>query len=305
MVKSVKKRIGFIGLGMMGQPIAINLIKAGYEVTVYNRTKSKALQLAELGANIVESPKELAEQVDYVFTIVLNDEALKDIILGSNGLINGLKSDSIVVDMTTVAPQTSIEMERTLKERQVGYLEAPVIRGPGGAKAGTLLILVGGEKQLYENCQDIFSVIGSDIYHVGSIGTGAKAKLINNYISHVNLVVACEALALAKKGGLQTDLLLEILLKGSAYSYILNNRAPGIANGTFDLKATVNIAHKDLGLILKMAQDEKGVSLFPSIAMQMQQLAIAMGFGEKDSSSILKVYEKLYHENLQYKYSSQ
>ncbi|MEW6624653.1 MAG: NAD(P)-dependent oxidoreductase [Bacillota bacterium] len=296
MTKDIKK-IGFIGLGLMGQPIASNLIKAGHDVTVYNRTRSKSLQLEELGARIAENPRELAERVDYVLTIVLDDEVLKNVIVGPQGLIEGLKPGSIVIDMTTVAPQTSIEIEKVLKKKEIGYLEAPVIRGPRGAIEGTLMLLVGGEKHLYEKCHDIFSIIGSDIYYLGPIGMGSKAKLINNFISHVNLVVACEALSLGKKLGLPADLLLEILLKGSAYSYILNNRGPGIVNETFDLKATLNVAYKDLGLILKMAQDEQALTLFPSIARQIQQVAMGMGLGTRDSSSVIKVYEELYRCN--------
>lgn len=296
LTKDIKK-IGFIGLGLMGQPIASNLIKAGHDVTVYNRTRSKSLQLEELGARIAENPRELAERVDYVLTIVLDDEVLKNVIVGPQGLIEGLKPGSIVIDMTTVAPQTSIEIEKVLKKKEIGYLEAPVIRGPRGAIEGTLMLLVGGEKHLYEKCHDIFSIIGSDIYYLGPIGMGSKAKLINNFISHVNLVVACEALSLGKKLGLPADLLLEILLKGSAYSYILNNRGPGIVNETFDLKATLNVAYKDLGLILKMAQDEQALTLFPSIARQIQQVAMGMGLGTRDSSSVIKVYEELYRCN--------
>jgi len=295
----MNKKIGFVGLGIMGQPIASNLVKAGYDVTVYNRTKSKTLEMREIGAKVAETPKDLAKQVDYVFTILSNPKVLKHIILGPQGLIYGLKPNSVVIDMTTVGPETSIELEQVLKEKQIGFLEAPVIRGPKGALEGTLMLLIGGERNLFEKCQDIFSVIGSDIYYLGLIGMGSKAKLINNFISHVNLVVACEALSLGKKGGLQTDVLLEILLKGSASSYVLKDRGPGIAKGTFDLKATVSIAHKDLDLVLKMAQGEQALTLFPSVAKQMHQVALNAGLEKKDASTVIKVYEMLYRDKIQ------
>ena len=288
------KKIGFIGLGRMGQPMALNLLKAGFDVTVYNRTRAKAEELAYDGAKVADTPKELAEQADIILTILLDSKLLKEVVSGPDGVLSGIRPNSVLIDMTTVTPNTSRELASVLQERQVGFLEAPVIRGPRGAREGTLMILVGGEKRLFINCHSIFSAMGTDIYYLGPAGMAATAKLINNFISHVNLAVLSEALALGQKAGTQLDLLFEILQKGSANSYVLQDRGPGIVNKTFDLKATVGIADKDLGLVLEFGRELQASTFFPSLARQLQQFALGMGLGDKDASNVIRVFEKIY-----------
>ncbi len=287
------KKVGLIGTGIMGKPIALNFIKSGYDVLVYNRTKSRADEIINAGAEFVDCPKELALRADIIITVLLNDQVVTNIVLGNGGVIEGIQPGSLLVDMTTVSPNTSRNLYEQLRDKQADFLEAPLIRGPRGAKEGTLMILVSGDENVFIKYKDLFQVIGKDIYYLGPPGIATTAKVIHNFISHVNLAVICEALALAKKAGLQLDLFFEILGKGAANSYVLQDRGPGIINRTFDIKAMVEIAYKDLGLVLELSAEHKALTIFPAIVRQLHQIAIGMGLKDKDASNLFKVFEKI------------
>ncbi|GAI82155.1 unnamed protein product, partial [marine sediment metagenome] len=195
----MEKKVGFIGLGIMGMPMAHNLIKAGVEVIVYNRTVSKAEKMVSGGARKANSPKELAMESPVVITIVSDTPDVESVILGENGVIEGIKADSVVIDMSTISPQVTQKIAARLREKGVHMLDAPVSGGDQGAINGTLSIMVGGEAKIFERCQPILEAMGKNIIHVGPNGMGQTVKLMNQILVTGNLNAVVEALVFAQK----------------------------------------------------------------------------------------------------------
>lgn len=288
-----KPKVGFIGLGIMGQPMALNLLKAGFSLTVYNRTAEKAKSVVEAGATQVGSPKLVAENSDVIITMVTGPEDVKHVILGPEGVIEGARPGAIVVDMSTISPAVAKEVHAALAAKGIGMLDAPVSGGDTGAKAGTLSIMVGGEAQLVEKCREIFEAMGKKITHIGGPGMGQLAKLVNQVLVAGTLLATCEALTLAAKAGADLEKVLEAVAGGAAGSWQLSNLGPKMIEGDFAPGFMLKLLQKDLRLALQEADGLHAPLFATSLVTQLIKRAQDAGWGELGTQALVKVIGEL------------
>jgi len=287
------KKVGFIGLGIMGMPMARNLLKAGFEVTAYNRTKSKAEQLAKQGAKKADSPRELAMECPVVITIVSDTPDVEEVILGKDGVIEGIKPGSVVIDMSTISPQATQEIAARLKEREVHMLDAPVSGGEQGAINGTLSIMVGGDAEVFERYQPIFEAMGKNIAHVGSNGMGQTVKLVNQILVAGNLNAVVEGLVFSQKAGVDLDKAINAIKGGAAGSWQLENLGPRIIKRDFSPGFMVDLMQKDLRLIMETAAAMKTPLPVTSFIHQMYYSLQSSGEGKSGTQALVKALESL------------
>jgi len=224
----MERMVGFIGLGIMGLPMARNLVKAGFKVVVYNRTASRCEQIVSEGALKADSPREVAEKTSVVITIVSDTPDVESVILGEGGVIEGIAPDSVVIDMSTISPQVTQKIAARLREKGAYMLDAPVSGGEQGAIDGTLSIMVGGDSGIFERCRPIFEAMGKNIINVGGNGRGQTVKLINQILVSGNLNAVVEALVFARKSGVDLEKAIDAVKGGAAGSWQLTNLAPRI-----------------------------------------------------------------------------
>lgn len=285
--------LGFIGLGMMGLPMARNLLRAGHAVTVYNRTRSKAAGLAAEGARVGESPAAVGRSAAITLLNVLDEPALDEMLFApDSGLVCGARPGSVVINLATISADGARRIGESLARHDLAFMDAPVIRGPRGAREGTLLILAGAEESVYQRCLPFLQVLGRDIIHTGSVGTSATIKLLNNMVSHLTLIALCETLALGTKAGADPAQVFQVLTLGSGNSYVLRDRIPGVLDRSFPLKAALNVAYKDLGLAVDLAAELGVPTPLAAIGRQVQQMARSLNLGDQDASSVVQVYEQ-------------
>jgi len=288
-----KPQIGWLGLGNMGAPMAQNLLAAGYEVTVYNRTQAKADALLAAGAKWADSPRALAEQVDFVITMVADGATLDAVLQGETGLLAGLRAGQTVIDMSTIAPATSRQVGHQLAERGVAFLDAPVSGSVKPATDGTLVILVGGEADVYERCRPIFDVLGKASFHFGGIGQGENAKLVINTLLGLQLQALSEALVLGEKTGLDRQTLLEMVSVTACKSPIIAMKTPNILAGHHPAAFSLKHMEKDFGLALGAAKDAEVAMPATAAAHQTYLAAKANGLGDLDIMAILLQLERM------------
>jgi len=228
-----KRKIGFIGLGVMGKPMAMNILKAGYPLTVWNRTRSKMDDLLAAGASGAESPKEVAEKSEVVITIVTDSPDVEEVILGPQGVIHGAHPGLVVIDMSTISPTVARKVAEELGKKGVKMLDAPVSGGDVGAKQGTLSIMVGGPEETFKECLPILEVMGKQITYMGPNGMGQTTKLCNQVICALNIQAVCEGLMLGAKAGLNLKKLLDVVTAGAAGSWMLSNLGPKMTERDF------------------------------------------------------------------------
>ena len=289
----MQESIGFIGLGIMGMPMARNLIRAGFEVNVYNRTPSRAEELAKEGARKAESPRELAGASSVVITMVSDTPDVESIILGENGIIDYIMSDSIIIDMSTISPDATREIALRLREKNVHMLDAPVSGGEQGAIDGTLSIMAGGDSKVLERCRPILETMGKDIVHVGTNGMGQTVKLINQILVAGTLNSVVEALIFAQKQGVDLSQAIEAVKGGAAGSWQLSNLAPRIIRRDFQPGFMVDLMQKDLRLVMEAAE-LKGIPLpVTSMIYQMFLSLQSAGEGRSGTQALVKVIEDL------------
>ena len=287
------KKIGFIGLGIMGMPMAHNLIKAGFEVIVYNRTTSKAEQMVSKGAKKADSPKEVAEKSPVVITIVSDTPDVESVILGKNGVIEGIKPDSVVIDMSTISPQATQKIATRLREKGAYMLDAPVSGGEQGAINGTLSIMVGGDAKIFERCRPILEAMGKSIIHVGPNSIGQTVKLMNQILVAGTLNAVVEALIFAQKAGVDLEKALEAVKGGAAGSWQLSNLAPRIIKRDFRPGFMVDLIQKDLGLVMGAAEVVKTPLPVTSFIHQMYYSLQSAGEGRDGTQALVKVLERI------------
>ena len=222
--------VGFIGLGIMGQPMAGHILKAGYPLTVYNRTFSKTEQLASEGANVADNPAEVASQSEVIITIVSDSPDVEDVVAGSNGVIEGIKSGSVVVDMSTISPQMERNLDQKLREKGCNLVDAPVSGGDVGAQNATLAIMAGGDQQVFERVRPVLAVMGKTVTYCGEVGCGQLTKLCNQILVCLNLLGVSEALSFARKNGLDANVMIEAVKGGAAGSWQLSNLGPRVVD---------------------------------------------------------------------------
>ena len=285
--------IGFIGLGIMGRPMAKNLMEAGYELVLYNRTREKAEELAGDGATVAESPREVAEQSDIIITMLPDSPEVREAVAGEGGVFEGIKEGSLVVDMSTISPMIAEELAADAGERGVGLLDAPVSGGEPGAEDGTLSIMAGGSEEDFERARPLFDILGKTVVHVGEAGAGQVVKACNQIVVALIIEAVSEALVLGSKAGVDPAKVIEILSGGLAGNKVMEAKKSFFLEHDFNPGFRIDLHHKDLGIALTAGR-EYGVALpVTAIVSQMLEALKAKGSGDRDHSALLTLMEDL------------
>ena len=285
--------IGFIGLGIMGRGMAQNLLKAGFPLTVWNRTRSRMDELVAAGAQAGNSPADVASQSEITITCVSDTPDVQAVILGESGAIRGAPAGSLIVDMSTISPQVTREIATSLAKANLHMLDAPISGGSEGAVNGTLSIMIGGAADQVERARPAFEAMGKTITHVGEIGAGQTVKIVNQILVVGNMLAAAEAMLVAEAGGLDLQKALQAVEAGAAGSWMLSNRAPQIFVRDFRPGFTIDLQQKDLRLALEAA-DQLGVPLLAtSLINQLYKTLQLQGLGGEGNHALVKALENL------------
>ena len=289
-----KKKIGFIGLGAMGLPMAKNLIKAGYDLTVHDLNPQPVEEIVSLGAQKAGSPADAAKGVEVIITMLPADDEVKAVALGSEGVLEGAGKGSVFIDMSSIAPHTSKYVASEAQKKGIKFLDAPVSGGTVGAEKATLTIMVGGDKALLDEHIEILQTMGKTIYHVGDVGMGETVKMVNQMLVGINLMGIVEALVMGTKLGVEPEVLYKIIRASSGNSFMLDSRVPNyIFTGNFTQPGfAIDLLRKDLGLALESAKVNKVPLFLTGQAYQYYTRAAAEGLGKKDMSAVIELLEK-------------
>jgi 3-hydroxyisobutyrate dehydrogenase len=286
-------KIGFIGLGLMGVHMSRNLIESGHSLTVWNRTPSKMDALVAIGATKAASPKELASQSDVIITVVTDSSDVEQVVLGADGVIYGARAGTTLIDMSTISPSVTKEIAEKLNEKSIGMLDAPVSGGVVGAENGTLSIMVGGPKNLFDKHLEVFEGMGKRITYCGITGMGQVTKLVNQIIVVGTMAAVSEGLVFAARAGADLQAVFQAVSGGAANSWQLENLGSRILKGDFSPGFRVRLQQKDLRLVLEAAR-EMSVPLFTApIAHQFYGVLEREGCGEEGTQAYIKVLEGL------------
>jgi 3-hydroxyisobutyrate dehydrogenase len=288
------RRIGFIGLGTMGLPMARNLLKAGFELAVYARRPGPAAEMRGLGARVAESPRGVAEGADAVLTIVTADPDVREVVLGPDGALEGMAAGGILVDMSTISPATIREIARLGRARGVAVMDAPVSGGDTGARAGTLTIIAGGDAETFERCRPVFEAMGKSLYHVGSVGSGQVVKLANQLIGGAILAVVSEALVMGVKAGADPEVMRQVIGVSSGNSNLFQARVGDyMLKDRFEPGFMLDLMKKDLGLALDIGRTLSVPMPVGAAAYQQYAAATSMGVGREDFAAVCKAVERM------------
>ncbi|GBG55627.1 2-hydroxy-3-oxopropionate reductase [Sporomusaceae bacterium FL31] len=286
-------KIGFIGLGIMGKPMSKNLLKAGYDLVVYNRSQNSVAELVAAGAQAADTPKMVAEQTDIIITMLPNSPQVKEVILGENGVLEGAKQGAVVIDMSSIAPLVSREIAAKLAEKGVEMLDAPVSGGEPKAIDGTLSVMVGGKQEVFDACYNVMKTMAGSVVRTGDIGAGNVTKLANQVIVALNIAAMSEALVLASKAGVEPELVYQAIRGGLAGSTVLDAKAPLVLDRKFNPGFRVNLHIKDLTNVLETSH-EIGIPLpLTAAVMEMMQALKVDGMGDLDHGALIRYYEKM------------
>jgi 3-hydroxyisobutyrate dehydrogenase len=289
----MSERIGFIGLGIMGRGMARNLLKAGFDLRVWNRTASRMDDLVAQGAVAADSPADLASSRDVIITCVSDTPDVEAVILGDSGVIHGVQPGALVIDMSTISPKTTREIMEKLAEINVHMLDAPISGGSEGAARGTLSIMVGGDPDQFERALPVFQAMGKAITHVGGHGAGQTVKLVNQILVVINMLGVSEALLFAQAGGLDLGKTLDAVSQGAAGSWMLSNRGPQVMERDWRPGFTIDLQQKDLRLVLAAA-DEMGIpSIATSLVFNLYRTLQAQGLGDEGNHALAKALENV------------
>jgi 3-hydroxyisobutyrate dehydrogenase len=286
-------RVGFIGLGIMGKPMVKNLLKAGFPVTVYNRTRARAEELATLGAQVADSPRAAAAQSDITITMVSDSPDVRAVILGDQGAIEGARPGSIVIDMSTISPQVTREIAEELRAKNVQMLDAPVSGGEKGAIDGTLSIMVGGDADALERARPVLSAVGKTITHIGPNGMGQVCKLANQVAVGIQNLAMSEALLFAARAGADPAKVLQALQGGAANTWALENLAPKLLRRDFSPGFMVKLQQKDLRLVLQAAEQLNLALPGTALTHQLYGAVQAQGGDKEGNHALVKALEAL------------
>src|SRR6266566_10019072 len=291
-------QLGFIGIGVMGRPMTLNLLKAGHDVTVYARhpEKPEVQEVLNAGAKLAPSSRAVAIASEIVITMVPNSMQVEEVVAGSQGILEGARKDLIIIDMSTIAPATSRKLAEAATAQGVHFLDAPVSGGSQGAINGTLTIMVGGDKEIFERVRPVLEAMGKkeNIFSVGPIGTGEIVKIINNMLTGTISASVAEAFVLGVKAGADVDTMAKIISVSTGGNWQLSNQFPLRAfTGSFKPGFMTDLLHKDLGLALDLAAENQTPLALTALSRQMYEMARAEGFGREDYTSLLKVLEQM------------
>lgn len=287
------KTVGWIGTGVMGRSMCMHVLKGGYKVRVYNRTRDKAADLEAAGAHWCADPREVADGSDCVFTIVGYPADVEEVILGERGVLAGAASGSIVVEMTTSEPTLARRIYDTAKERSVEVLDAPVSGGDVGARSGKLAIMVGGDRSSFEAVQPLFRLMGENIAYMGPAGAGQHTKMCNQIHIATTMVGVVECLLYAHKAGVDLEEMIAVVGQGAAASWSLNNYGPRIAKGNFDPGFFIKHFVKDMDIALKEARRMRLSLPGLALAHQFYLAAMAVGLENMGTHSLYKLFERM------------
>ena len=276
----------------MGYPMARNLLRAGHDVAVWSNTTAKAHKLADTEkGRFCATPKEVAENADVLFLCVGDTRMSKEVILGADGIIEGIRAGSVVVDCSTIAVSASRRIGQALQAKGVDFLDAPVTGSTPGAESGNLTFMIGGDQAVFNRIRPLLDPMGKKIYFCGAAGLGLQAKLTQNLVLSNILMAFNEGMVLATKGGMDPRLMLEILDNSAAKSGLISYKAPFVFDRNFTTNFSVKWMHKDLGLMLESGQELDVPLLLTGLTRQLFQTAIAAGHGDEDICSTIKVLE--------------
>ena len=294
-----KIRLGYIGLGTMGGAMAENLANAGYRLTVYNRTASKAERFLEMGAHLAENPAEVARRSEIVFVNVSDTADVLEVVLGMNGVIEGAHPGMIVVDHSTIKPAASREVYNRLKEVSVSALDAPVSGGDIGARNGTLSIMVGGDADTLEKVRPMLEVVGKKITYVGEAGAGQVAKAANQIMVAAQMVAEAELMLFAQKSGVDVSRVIEAIRGGAAQCWTLDNKPQRLLAGNRNPGFKSRLQAKDLNIVMETAREYEAVLPGTAINAQLFNAMVAAGNGDLDNSAVIQIIEGLNSEVLE------
>lgn len=287
------KKIGFVGLGIMGRPMAKNLIDAGYELVVSDLNEDAVTELKEYGAASADTPKAVAEQSDVIITMLPNSPHVKTVALGENGIIEGVSEGNVFIDMSSISPLMSQEVGEALLEKGVESLDAPVSGGQEGAEAGTVAFMVGGKEEVFEAHKEILEIMGGSVTLVGNLGAGQTTKLVNQVIVGINIAAVAEGLSLGKKAGVDPENIFNAIRGGLAGSQCMEDKAPRMLEGNYDPGFKMKLHVKDLTNAFETSRDLHNYMPLAAQVMEMMQKLMADGHTEVDHGGMGLFYEKL------------
>jgi 3-hydroxyisobutyrate dehydrogenase len=291
-------QIGFIGIGVMGRPMTLNLLKAGHHVTIFARhpDKPEVQEVINAGAKLAPSSRAVAMASEMVITMVPNSMQVEEVVVGPNGILEGARKGLIIIDMSTIAPAMSRKLAQLASTRGVHFLDAPVSGGSQGAINGTLTIMVGGEREIFEQARPVLEAMGKkeNIFHVGPTGAGEIVKIVNNILVGAIAAATAESFVLGVKAGADVDMMAKVISVSAGASWQLSNQFPLRAfNGSFQPGFMTDLLHKDLGLALDLAAENSTPMPMTGLTRQMYEMARASGYGRDDYTSVLKVLEQM------------
>lgn len=286
-------RVGFIGLGLMGKPMAENLLKKGFSVLVYNRTSSRVKPLVEKGATSARTPAELAKKSDVVITMVTAASDVESVLFGTRGVVEGTHTDLVVVDMSTIGPTFAREIGRKLQKKGIQFLDAPVTGSTPKAITAELTIFIGGEEKIYQKIKPVFEAIGTNLQYMGPVGSGQAIKLINNHLIAASVIALAEGMILADAMGISRHKIAEVLKTVPAMSGFMNLKLPNFVSGEYPLLFSTANMRKDVKLALHEAvSDNKRLPILEQV-VHLYEKATEAHLSEEDMSAVIKVIEKL------------
>lgn len=289
----MSEKVGFIGLGIMGRGMSHNLLKAGFELTVWNRTAARMDEFVQAGATAADSPAEVAENSDIIITCVSDTPDVEEVILGDGGVIEGVKEGALLIDCSTISPHVTRDIAHKLNEKGVHMLDAPISGGSEGAANGTLSIMVGGDAEQFERAQGVFNAMGKTVTHVGDQGAGQTVKLVNQILVVGTMLACSEAFLFAQAGGLDLEKTLKAVEGGAAGSWMLSNRVPQVIERDWRPGFTIDLQQKDLRLVLEAA-DQMGVPVTATASIfNLYRTLQAQGFGADGNHALVKALENL------------
>jgi 3-hydroxyisobutyrate dehydrogenase-like beta-hydroxyacid dehydrogenase len=285
-------KLGFLGLGIMGYPMARNLLRAGHEVALWSNTASKAKELAQAEHGLFcETPKQVGAAADCIFLCVGDTKMSRKVILGKDGIAEGAKAGTVIADASTISPDESREIGAELAKKGIQYLDAPCTGSTPGAQGGTLTFMIGGDPKVYDKVKPFFEPMGKKFYYCGTAGMGLHAKLSQNLILSNILQAFNEGLVLSTKAGVDPQLMLEVLANSAAKSGLIEFKAPYVLDRNFAPQFSVKWMHKDIGLMLDSAKELNVPLPLTALTRQLFQAAISTGHGDEDICSTIKVLE--------------
>ncbi len=285
--------VGFIGLGLMGGPMAKNILNSGFPLTVYNRTRARTAALAEAGAQVADTPGALAAQVDFVCSCVTGPQDVAEVYLGDDGVVAKARPGAVLVEMSTIDPETHRHIAEAAAARGVDYLDAPVSGGVAGAETGTLAIMTGGEPAVFERAMPVLAAMGENIVLMGPVGSGAVAKLINNMMAAITNAGIAEGMVIGAKSGLDAAQLQQVLMASAASSFMLRMLPDFTLRRNFEPGFTIDNQTKDVNLATDLARDLGVPTMLGAVAAQLLRTAQAEGLGDRHIAAVIQPLERL------------